>query len=443
MSSTKGVFFINLVKKIFRVIGYVICGLLLALCILLIISAAVFGARNTVDVFGFNIYIVQNDTITTAPKNSAVIVQKCSAYELEAGNLALYLGSDADSTPALGYVKNIQIMDGTHYVTVTVNYNDTTFAESSLVGRADYSSLMLGKTITFIRTPLGVLFIAVLPCVALVAYDILRAAAATMPPPEVIPQVKNGDADDFEDESGQVLSAARATGSKISVNNEGKATYSRNQNAKKPESAGNVLYSYSGRQQRKTEERPIIPLTDKNADISKPAFKLPEKPSSGYTSIINIGEPTAEPKQTPTAEPRTPNNVAVGRYAQNTESAPEPEKPQQNKASGKTAELPSITKKDTGDAFFAQTTTPTFNEDAIRRIASSPAKAPQLGGRSEERSSAIPGRTARTARKRSTQLIAQKGMDELFSDDDDTLDRRRRSSADSVVDNIMGTDRRR
>lgn len=430
-------FFINLVKKILRIFGYVVCGLLLALCILLIIAASVFGARNTVGVFGFNIYMVQNDNLPTAPKDSAIIVRKCSAYDLDEGNLVMYLGNDEEHTPALGYVKDLQVADGSYYVTATVDEKDVSFADTSLVGRADYSSVFLGKTILFIRTPLGVLLIAVLPCVALVVYDFLRAAAAKLPPPEVIPQVKNGDGDSFEDESGQVLSAARATGSKIAVSDDGKATYSRNRGGKQTGAAGDVLFSRSGKQQRKTEERPIIPLTDKKSEITKPTVKLPERPSSGYTSIINIGgqgaEPKSEPAAEPAAEPRTPSSVAVGRYAQNTET---------ESSRGKTAELPSLAKKDTGDAFFAQTDAPTFNEDALKRLGSA-SRAPQLGGKGEEKPGVAAGRTARTARKRSTQIIASKGLDELFSDDDDSRDRRR-SSGDSVVDDILaGVERKK
>lgn len=416
LSSTKGVFFINLGKKILRGFGYFVCALLLVLCILLIIASFAFGSKNTIDIVGFNIYLVQSDNIITAPKDSAVIVQKTSAYYLDEGNLVMYLGDDADKTPALGYVKDIHVNDGAYIVTVTAGGNDVSFADSELVGRADYSSVILGRTILFIRTPLGVLVIAVLPCVALVIYDFVRAAASKLPPPEVIPQTKNFDGDSFEDESRQI-SAARATGSKIAVSDDGKAVYSRNRSGKGTESAGEVLFSYSGKQQKKPEpdERPIIPLTDKS-DLLKPTVKLPERPSSGYTSIINIGEPTAEPKRTSISdEPRTPSSVAVGRYMQNSET-----EVSDNKSGGKTAELPKLSKRETGDAFFAQTDTPTFNEDAIRSLNN----APQIG-RGMDRSGVVTGRTARTARKRSTQIIASKGLDDLFADDDDSRGPRR------------------
>ena len=207
------------------------------LCILLIVAALVFGSRETVNIFGFNIYMVQSDTASTAPKGSAVIVRKCSAFELNNGNLVLYIKDGEDNIPALGYVRNVETSDGAYFVTAFADDSETKFSDSELIGRAEYSSVALGKTIAFIRTPWGVLCLAVIPCIVLIAYDILRAAAAKMPPPEVVPQVKNGDGG-FGDESGQLLNAARTTGSKLSVNGDGKATLSRKQGAQQGTAAG-------------------------------------------------------------------------------------------------------------------------------------------------------------------------------------------------------------
>ncbi len=439
LSSTKGGIFINWGKKILRVFGYIVCILLMLLCVLLIIAALVFGSRETVNVFGFNIYMVQNDAVPTAPKDSAVIVRKCSAFELDEGNLALYTKDDENKTPALGYVRNIEMAEGTYFVTAFANDTETRFSDSALIGRAEYSSVAFGKTLAFIRTPWGVLCIAVIPCIVLIIYDILRAFAAKAPLPEVVPQVKNGNGTAYDDENGRILNAARTTGSKLSVNDDGKATLSRKSGTVQPGSAADILFSYAAKQ-KKNEKHPIIPLTDKKANIPGSSIKLPEKPSSGYTSIININENTA-PKPAPAAEPKTPDSVALGRYAQNT---PELQRNDDShiKLSGKTAELPDIPKKDSGDAFFAQTNTPSFSEETLKRY-SSPASAPQIGAKRERRDGIAPGRTARTARKRSTQIIASKGMDELFSDDDDTRDRHRRASGNSVVDDILANEERK
>lgn len=414
-------FFINLGKKILRGFGYFLCAVLIILCIILIIAAAAFGSKNTVDVFGFNIFTVQTDVFPTAPKGSAVIVKKCSAYDLTEGNLALYLYGEGTKSPELGYVKDIQVEDGSYYVKVTDGSIERRFAETELIGHADYSSKMLGAVIEFIQKPIGVLCIAVLPCIALIFFDIIRAAAARMPIPEVIPEVKNNDTHESNSRT--------AANSKIRVNSDGNATYSRGGNGKQKNAANDVLFSYSGRQRSSepADQRPIIPLTDKRADI-----KLPERPSSGYTSVININDTPKTAKNTGTIRsdaPRTPNSVAMGRYEQSAKT-----EISAKEVSNKTAELPELPKKkDASDAFFAQT-------DTVTTVNSS--DAPQIGRLMPERggkdkTDVITGRTAKTSGKRSTQILASKRMEDLISDDDDDRGRHRRDSGDSVVDDII------
>lgn len=424
-------FFINLGKKILRGFGYFLCAVLIILCIILIISAALFGSKNTVDVFGFNIFMVQTDGLSTAPKGSAVIVKKCSAYDLTEGNLALYMYGEENKSPELGYVKDIQVEDGSYYVTVTDGNTERRFPETELIGHADYSSKMLGSVIEFIQKPIGVLCIAVLPCIALIFFDVIRAIAARMPIPEVIPEVKNNDIHE---------NTRSAANSRIGVTSEGKATYSRTGNTKQKDAANNVLFSYSGKQRKSdpVEQRPIIPLTDKHSDI-----KLPERPSSGYTSIIDLNDTPNIAKNAGAIRhdaPRTPNSVAAGIYEQNAKT----EKPSRE-VGNKTAELPEIPKKkDTSDAFFAQTATvTTVNKSAA------PADAPQIGRPLSEKGAGsktdvITGRTAKTSGKRSTQILASKRVEDLISDDDDDRNRHRRSSGDGVFDDILaGSDNKK
>ena len=177
-----------------------------------------FGARKTVDIFGFNIYLVETEDIPSAPKGSAVLVKKGSAASLEEGKLVLYL--NANDTPTLGYVKDLSARDGVTYITVNHKEEPYEFAESKLIGRADYSSVFWGRLIGFIKTPLGVMLIAILPCAALILFDIARVSAANKPEPEVIPKVKNADEEPPH------------TDVKLSVDTEGKASYAKDRSIK-------------------------------------------------------------------------------------------------------------------------------------------------------------------------------------------------------------------
>lgn len=399
-------FFINFGKKFFRVLGYIVCVLMLLTCIFLIVCSAAFSSKDTVGIFGANIYIVQADGYDKAPKGSVVLVRKTTAFELSEGKLVLYTVSADSSQCALGYVENIYVVDGQYYLTVTGGDTTVEISEQRLVGCADYSSVALGAVLTFIKTPFGIFCVAVLPCIALILYDIIRAAALRLPDPEVEPLYKNSD------ETGN-LDKAVANRRSISVNSDGKASYSK----KKPEnvsSGEDVLFTY-GKRKNPAAARPIIPLNDKKTDDA---------------AEVNKPAPVEKPKLTPVeiapSKPKTPENVAVSRYKTISEGE------------GGRKEAPQIPRRDTGDAFFAQTTASSLSNGIPR-----PNNAPQIGRQIPKRSKsetnseqeAEAPRTVKTAGKRSSQILASKRVEDLIEDDDDVRSKKRITN--SMVDDII------
>lgn len=407
-------FFINLSKKIFRVLGYIICGLLLCAAILLIVCAAAFGSRNTVDVFGMNIYIVQSEGYDKAPKGSAVLIQKTTAYDLSEGKLVLYTTGTGANECALGYVENIYVVDGQYYLTIENGNMTYEVAETRLIGSADYSSEAVGAVIGFIKTPFGVFCVAVLPCIALILYDIIKTAASRLPDPEVEPQYKN-----YADETGNLAKAA-ANRSSISVSSDGKAMYSKNKSQNT--SDGNpVLFNYE-RKKSAPQERPVIPLTDKTGNFSK--LSAAEKPKLNPAAI------------SPNANPETPGKIALGKYAANAVN-----ESSKAKTDDKTAEIQDVSKRDLSDAFFAQTTTsslshglPTANNapQIGRQISKHSASQQNKDG---AKSSASASHSSGTAGKRSSQILASKRVEDLIDDDDDIRSKKRITN--SMVDDIM------
>ncbi len=372
-------------KKVVRVIGYVLCGLMLALCILMIVVSAAFGSSDVVGVFGYNIFIVRTDDVPTAPKDSAVIVQKCELNDVISGKLLLYTKSE-DETPALGYAVDYFADNGVYYVNVLENGKEYTLPESDLIGRADYCSVALGAIIGFLKSPFGIFCAAVLPCIALILYDVLRAFAAKLPPPEVIPQVKNMPEDD----------PVRQTG--ISVSQDGKGTYSRNI-VKSGAAADDVLFSYAARQKKvERNERPIIPLTDRNK-IEQPVVRQNPKETVKSSSQSEIGFKI---------EPQPVSSAAAAKYIQQSI-----EKNISDKTDEKTEEL-DLTQKT--DAFFTQSKVP-----QIRGLI------PQKNQSNSEESRSSEQKTypARTSSKRSTQIIANKRVEDLMKDEDDKRDKNR------------------
>ncbi len=392
-------FFINFSKKFFRVLGYIVCVLMILLCIFLIVCSAAFNSKDTVSAFGANIYIVQADGYDKAPKGSAVLVQKSTAFQLSEGKLVLYTVNSESTQCALGYVENIYVVDGQYYLTVSAGDTSTEISEQRLVGRADYSSKTLGAVLTFIRTPFGIFCVAVLPCIALILYDVIRAAASRLPDPEVEPLYKNSD------ETGN-LDRAVSNRRAISVNSDGKASYSK----RKPDNASSgedVLFTY-GKRKNPAAARPIIPLTDKKPEPPKPAPK-PKLDTSAAPS-----------------KPATPENVAVSRYVSMSENG----KP--------SSSAPQIPRSDSADAFFTQTTSSPLSKGIPKQNV-----VPQIGRQvsarrkpdSEPLGEAEMPRSAKTAGKCSSQILASKRVEDLIDDDDD--DRSKKRVSNSMVDDIV------
>lgn len=378
------------------------------------ISAAAFGSRNTVNVFGYNLYIVQADGFEKAPKGSAVIVKKTTAYALDVGKLVLYEKEDDPNECELGYVAEIKVIDGTYFLKVSDNTTTVEFPESRLVGSADYSSVAVGSVISFIKTPFGIFCVAIMPCIALILYDIIRVVASRMPEPEVEPQIKN--------RYDEVV-----TQKNISVKSDGKAAYSRSGSNKDPSAANGVLFNYS-QKTSKPAQRPIIPLTNRSSERTNTL----DNSQNGVKKRVN-------PAAISRTEPSTPETIGIGRYVQNAkhDSAFEDR-------SSKTAELPDIgsdtAKRDIRDAFFTQTSAPSAAvRDDDPPLPPRRGVAPQIGRQIPKRVNDIEDepviKPRRTSGKRSTQILASKRVDDLISDDEDVRDRKRFN--DDVVDDIL------
>lgn len=406
-------FFINLAKKFFRGVGYAVCAVLLLLCILLAVLAAGFGAQGTVELFGFDLYLVDTDEVEQVPAGSVVIARECRAYDIEEGGMVLYNRSTDDgSVPALGYVDSVRMDDGVYYITVSVDKDSYEFSERDLIGSAEKSSEFLGAVISFSRKPMGVFVIAFLPCAALIIYDIIRAAAARRPLPEVVPQVKNSPEND---------EPAPAAG--ISVKPEGSASYSRSGGARPAATADSVLFSYAGKQRRPD----IIPLTDKKPAAEKPAPAVSEKTSElseKAEAVKDVAAFSAVPAEEKTAVPAP---TAAKHYV---DSAA--------RSSTATAEIPVLPKKKATDAFFSQSEAPQIaprRSAAAEKTAKAVIDLEDALATAEERSH----RTARESGRRSAEILATKSVSDLISADDDSLDKSRYE----IDDILAGLDKRK
>lgn len=369
---------------------------MLVLCIVLVFVSLAFSSEETINIFGVNIYVVNEEGIATAPKGSAIIVNPCAPYEVDSGKLVLY---KKDEKLSLGYGKEYGVSDGVYQITVIENNKDVIISETNLIGKAEYSSEFLGRLIIFIKSPLGVFVLAIVPCILLVIYDIIRAAALKRPLPEVIPQVKNK------------ASEPRYIDRELSVNSEGKGTYSRTTAGRSSVTANDVLITYTAKQNKpekplnnepslRSEKKntPIIPLTDK------------KKP-----------EPSVKPKNTGALRPesaleKTEKIAKISAQDIKTDSLV------------KSDEVKSAAKGNMEDAFFAQTSVPQIQRNAYFRSIMNNASEKE---KNEDMEEIV--RPQKTSSKRSTEIIANKRVEDLMQDDDDIRDKSRYNDADEII----------
>lgn len=236
MSIVKGVFFINIRSKIFRGIGITIAVLMFIVSITLIVFSAFFSngvsESRSADIFGYNLYIVKNASFESLPQSSIAVSQKVSASELSPEYLIVYKKFNSEEK-TLGKVNEVFITDGVYSCDVTdENGSSVTVSEGQLVGEVVYYSQLLGDIILFARSPMGILVIAILPCLAIILLDIIKAIISRLPPPEVIPVKKN-------EEPEQSVQSSNT----IKVNDDGNASYSSAKKPLTPESVQDVLFT--------------------------------------------------------------------------------------------------------------------------------------------------------------------------------------------------------
>lgn len=412
-------FFINPGKKILRGVGIAVSILLGVICVLMIVTSASFGSAQTVNIFGFNMFICESGDYDSVPAGSAVITTSCAPYDLEEGNLVLYSTDpmDKDAKLAMGYYADFKMTDGIYYLSLVNGDESTVISESALIGKAGWCSPFLGAFISFSKTPWGVFVMAVLPCALLILCDFLRVKAAEKPIPEIIPQVKNAEEEHSEPQ--------------FSVSESGSASFRRNPASKQQSTADSVLFTYNNTK-KSTAQKPAS--DSKMSDLDVLSLLNAPSPKAGNNS--------QKPSKPASDKPTLPAPIAAKRYIDNTinssvkteEQAKEPEK-RPVKVGGGTAELPEITKQNQkrSDAFFTQS------------------EAPQIGrgyaGKQNSRSiidledalAAAPSRNTKPENgRRSADILAAKNRRDLITDDDDSRDKSRYD----VDDILAGIERR-
>ncbi len=408
--------FLKMGRKIARGFGVAVCVLLFVLCVFMVIVSAVFGAEGPVDMFGYNLYLCEESSFEGVASGSAVVVEQCEPYDLMVGTLILYkTGAEGEELHTLGYTETVTHKDGVYSLTVSdANNEKILISEGDFIGRAGWSSPALGRVISFSTSPWGIIVMAVLPCLALIIFSVVKGIVDDQPLPEVVPQVKNAERDEPKPTSG------------ISVKADGNAEYSRSANNKAAKTADSVLFTYGAKRSPATMKSDTPPAR-------------PAAPKPAATKQVA----TDRPAEKPAATGGVPSSVAARKYIDSATAAKQAKPaaadtiPTRSKVSGATAEIPQIPRKTKNDAFFTQSSAPQIG----RQRPSAQTRAvidleDALATANDKRESAR--KPSDTSAKRSADILAAKRRDELMTEDDDTRDKNRYD----VDDILAGLDRR-
>lgn len=174
-------------SSVARGFGIVIGILLIILAVFLAITSMLFsfGSSAAPDIFGYNIYIVQDNDFYQLKAGTAAIAQKVWPDEINNGELIIYNRFE-NGGAQLAKVNSSTLKEGVMSFDVeTQDGENTTISQSQLVARVSYCSDFWGAVIGFAMSPFGVMAIAILPCIAIIAFEIVKFIFSKRPVPQV------------------------------------------------------------------------------------------------------------------------------------------------------------------------------------------------------------------------------------------------------------------
>lgn len=153
-----------------------VCSVALAVTALILISVSIvftFGG-DAPGFFGSNIYIVKTDAFELIKKGNAVLVSAVPPEEIHAGNIVIFQNSEKQF--GIAEVHEAVLSDGVYsFSALSERGAKITLSQGQITGKAMQVSAFLGGLIGFAKSPSGVLIIAVLPCIAILLYEAVRA----------------------------------------------------------------------------------------------------------------------------------------------------------------------------------------------------------------------------------------------------------------------------
>lgn len=175
----------SLKNKVFQIILRVVCAVMLVIAIFLGVVAAFYSLGGGVpNIFGSNIYLVKTDAFDLLHNGTALVAKQVHPSEIMPGNIVIF--NIENNMPALGEIQTNELVDGVHsFTALTENGKLIVLSQSQIVAKGTSFSDFWGAVIGFAVSPIGMLVIAVLPCVVIIVIEISKFVGKIMPQPEI------------------------------------------------------------------------------------------------------------------------------------------------------------------------------------------------------------------------------------------------------------------
>lgn len=207
----------ELKRKVKKVILCIICGIFLVTALFLGTIAAVYSVSGgTPNIFGSYLYLVKTDAFNELKSGTALVAKEVHASEIQPWAIVIF--NLENGKPALAEVRSSELADGVYsFEAVTENGAEITLSQSQIVAKGTSYSDIWGAVISFVVSPLGVLLIAVVPCLIIIIVEIAKFINNTLPQPEIETVKKQLEVPTYSPDSGRAgaMNAYRANNASL------------------------------------------------------------------------------------------------------------------------------------------------------------------------------------------------------------------------------------
>ena len=175
----------SLKNKTFQIILKVICAIFFVLAVFLSVTAVVYSTGGgSPNIFGTNVYLVKTDAFDFLKSGTALMAKQVPPSEVQEKNIVIF--NLENGKPALAEVMSSELSDGVYsFKVLTENNAEITLTQSQIVAKGMSYSDFWGAMIGFAVSPLGMLLIAIVPCIIIIIIEIVKFAGNFIPQPEV------------------------------------------------------------------------------------------------------------------------------------------------------------------------------------------------------------------------------------------------------------------